>query len=182
MAGLKDIKRAAVREIGSAYSIGLSVLDTDAAATYSTVQSPAGSLISVINGVPRLVTDVTNKALATLAALQQPITHSDGYYTLPAAKTCYFLVVVDASANWYAIQGTYSGQVLYDAGGRPFYGDGSIPQVCVPDTYAVVGAIKVVNDATHTFVPGTTVFNNSTDNVATTVSLNRGPNAVPTFA
>ena len=141
----------------------------------------SGSLISVINGVPRLVTDVTNKAMATLAALQQPITRTDGYISIPVGKTVYFLVVVDKDANWYAIQGTWSGQTLYDAGGRPFFGDGSIPQVCVPDTYAIVGAIKVVT-ADAVFLAGTTTFNNATDNVATTVSLNRGPNAVPTFA
>lgn len=181
MAKLSDISNRAIRELFAAYSMGRSTLAADAAATYSTVQSPAASLHVCINGVPKLAADVTNKVMATLAALQNPITGQDGYYVQPVSTTVYYLVVVNFALTYYAIQGTYLGQA--QTAFKTIAGTGDIPDIAVPELYAPLGCLKVVTDSTHTFTPATTAFN-AAGITTTAVSLNRLPlnGTIPTFA
>jgi hypothetical protein len=170
MSRLKDITAKAVRELGSAYSVGNAIVAADAAATYSNVQLLAGTLTVVIKGVPTRITNVTNKALLAAAELQNPETGRDTFYTQPAGTTVYYLVVHDnVDANWYVIQGTYVGQL------RPFsqkLGDGAIPDIAIGDKYAPLAILKVVN-ATNPFIPGTTAFNAAGVTTTVVASLNR---------
>lgn len=179
--GIGNISNKAVRELAAAYSIGLAVpaMNAGGAATLKTTQSPASSLHTVINGVPKLKANLSAQALTALAALQKPVTGRDTFYIQPVSTTVYYVIVVNGAGTVYVIQGTYSGQNLLPYGLG--LGDGSIPDIAVGESYAPIGAFKVVTASTATFTPGTTALDAA--GVTTTYcSLNRIPNALPTFA
>lgn len=184
MPKLSDVSNKALREILGTYSAGavaVPAINAGSAATFKTTQSPAASLSVVINGQPKLLADASAKALATLAALQNPITGQDGYYVQPVSTTVYYLIVVNYALTWYTIQGTYSGQVISRPYGLNGLGDGSMPDIAVAETYAPVGAIKIVTDSTHTFTPATTALD-AAGITATYASIFKLGNALPTFA
>ncbi len=180
MSKLSDISNAAVREMLGTRSVGTPVLAiTGSAATFKTTQSPASSFLTIINGVPRLLANLSGKALATTALLQFPVTGQNGYYVQPAGTAVYYLVVVNAAGTVYTIQGTYAGQVF-----TPFYnslGTGDCPGVAVKETYAPIGCFLVTTDASHTFTPATT--NLDAAGITTTASdLNLLPSINPVTA
>jgi len=155
MSKLSDISNANLRELLGNRSVSRTLVNLqNGTATFDGVTEPDAIMIVEIDGGLFHIADVTNKALATLAALQNPITGQDGYYVQPAGTTVYYVWVVNAAGTSYVIQGTYSGQAF-----TPFksaLGDGSVPDIAVKSTYAPIAIFKVVTDATHTFTPGTT--------------------------
>lgn len=181
----KDISNKAIRELGAAYMSGaVPVLAANAgsAATIKTTQSPAASLATVINGVPKLKANLSAQALTVLAALQQPVNGNTGFIRQPAGTTAYYLVVVNGAGSVYTIQGNWASYVA----SNPFKTDGNvlIPEIYVPELYAPLGCIKLVN-ATYTtsggWLPGTTNLDAS-GVTATYCDLHRLPDALPTFA
>lgn len=156
MSKLNDVSNAALRDLLGTFSFGKHTLAATAgAATYTTTQSPAASAGIVIDGKPSLFANLAAKVVATLAALQQPITGLNGYYVQPAGTTVYYVVVTDGT-NTYVIQGTYAGQVFTPF--RQQLGTGDVPDVAVKSTYAVLGIIKVVTAGAATFTPATTFW------------------------
>jgi hypothetical protein len=162
MARLQDIQARALRElIGTRITSRSLVNLQNGTATFDSVTEPDGIIVGLIGGGGFSTADVTDKALVTLAALQNPVTGNDGYYDQPKSTTVYYLWVVNAAGTSYVIQGTYAGQVLGYGFPRGPKGDGSIPDVAVPDTYAPVAVFKVVNGTTAVWIPGTTNWNAS---------------------
>ena len=160
MAKLQDIQARALRELIGTRILSRSLVNLqNATATFDSVTEPDALIVGLAGGGAFTTADVTNKVLATLPALQNPVTGNDGYYDQPKSTTVYYLWVVDAAGTSYVIQGTYAGQVLGYGFPRGPKGDGSIPDVAVPDTYAPVAVFKVVNGTTAVFVPGTTNWN-----------------------
>jgi hypothetical protein len=156
MTSLSDVSNGAIRELIGNRSISRTLFNLqNATATYDGVTEPDGIMIVSINGFLFNIADVTNKAMATLAALQHPITGRDTYYSQPVSTTVYYTVVVNAAGTFYAIQGTYAGQVITGNGANGI-GDGSIPDIAVKGTYAPVAVFKVVNGVTAVFIPATT--------------------------
>lgn len=154
MGKLTDIQTRALREMLGTRNLSTAGLGV-ANGTSSKVDS-ANAIATIINGAFCAASALNEYVLTAKAALQNPITHQDTFYVQPVSTTVYYVFVIDAADNVYTIQGTYSGQVL--ASDRGPRGDGSIPRVAVPDTYAVLGAVKVETDSTHTFTPATTGF------------------------
>ena len=156
MSSLADISNGDIRELLGTRGISRSLVNLqDGTATYDTVTEPDAIMSFMVNGNIRTNADLTNKAVATLAALQNPITGQDGYYQQPINTTVYYVLCVNAAGTFYCIQGTYAGQVINRAG-RNGVGDGSIPDIVVKSTYAPFAVLKVVNGATAVFIPATT--------------------------
>lgn len=166
MAKLNDVQNQAIREIlGTRLLKKSALVATGAVATFAATSAPAGGLIYMIDGkVGAAKADVTVEPLVALAALQFPVTGTNGFYTLPVSSTCYFLIVLNAAGTYYAIQGTYAGQVFTNF--RNQLGTGDLPDIAVPATYCPIGWIKVVNGVTAPFIPATTLWNAT--NVTTT--------------
>jgi len=181
-ASLADISNRALRELIGTRSISRTLVNLqDATATFDGVSEPDAIMRYDINGVQCTTADVTNKALATLAALQNPVTGYDGYYSQPVSTTVYYLAVVNAAGTVYVIQGTYADQVLggaYAVGPR---GDGSIPFIAVPETYAPFAVFKVVNGTNAVFIPATTNWN-ATSVVSYAAPVSVVPNGIPADA
>lgn len=153
---LADVSNQAIREMLGTRCLSCSTVNLqNGTATFDSVTEPDARINYTIDGASYTIADRTNEALVTLAALQNPVTHLDGYYVQPANKTVYYLWVVDAAGNDYVIQGTYADQVL--ASDRGPRGDGSIPFIAVPATYAPVAVFKVVTGSA-TFTPATTFW------------------------
>jgi len=155
---LSDVSNKALRELlGNRLYKKSALVATGAAATFAVTSAPAGGLVYSIDGVVGAAkADVTVEPLVTLAALQFPITGTNGFYTLPAGATCYFTIVLNAAGTYYAIQSTYAGQVFTPF--RQQLGSGDVADIVVPSLYVPVGIIKVVN-LTNPFIPATTLWN-----------------------
>lgn len=157
MARLSDLQSRALRELVGTFNKSRPLVNLqNATATFDSVTEPDAIIQYAIAGATYTAADVTNKALATLAALQNPVTGFDGYYQQPKNTTVYYLWVLNAAATSYVIQGTYAGQVLGAGLQRGPRGDGSIPDIAVPDTYCPIAVFKVVNGNTAVWIPGTT--------------------------
>ena len=158
-ASLADVQHAVIRELLGTRTLSESTVNLqDATATFDSVTEPDAKIMTVIDGFIKGHADVTNEALVTLAALQNPVTGYDGYYVQPADTTVYYLWVKNAAGTDYVIQGTYADQVLGGGLAVGPRGDGSIPRVAVPATYAPIAVFKVVTTAV-TFTPATTNWN-----------------------
>jgi len=155
---LTDIVNRAIREaMGAKLLSKPALVATGAVVTFAVTSSPAGGLRYCIDGKsPAVKADVTVEPVTVNAALQNPITGRDSYYTAPAATTFYILIVLDAAGSYKAIQGTYSGQSFTPFRGA--LGTGDLPDIAVANTYVPIGWIKVVN-ATNPFIIGTTFWN-----------------------
>jgi len=163
MARLSDVSNRALREmLGTRNSSQQLVNLQNGTNTFDSVTEPDAIIQGSIAGAALKVADVTNKALATLAALQNPITGYDGYYSQPINTTVYYVWVVNAAGTSYVIQGTYAGQVLGGSKAIAPRGDGLIPDIVVPDTYMPCAVFRVVNGATAVFIPGTTNWDATT--------------------
>lgn len=79
----------------------------------------------------------------------------DTFVSLAANQACTFLITLDTAGTFRVVQGP-----IVDSSAT------LIPVGVLPDARAVCGVIKVVTNASGTFVPGTTAFNNA--NVTTT--------------
>jgi hypothetical protein len=160
MARLQDVQSRALRELLGTFCKSRSLVNLqNATATFDSITEPDSQINVSIAGGSFSFADVTDKALATLAALQNPVTGNDGYYDQPKSTTVYYLWVKNAAGTDYVIQGTYAGQVLGYGFPRGPKGDGSIPDIAVPDTYVPIAVFKVVNGTTAVWVPGTTNWN-----------------------
>lgn len=158
MSSLADISNKALRSlIGTKQHSRPLVNLQDGTATFDSVTEPDAILRFDIDGVAFTAADVTNKALATLAALQNPITGLDGYYSQPVSTTVYYVWCISSAGTSYVIQGTYAGQVI-SRGGRNGVGTGGIPDI-VADGYCPMAIFKVVNGVTAVWIPGTTNWN-----------------------
>ena len=158
MSKTSDIGNKAIRELlANRLYTKPALVATGAVATFAVTSAPAGGLQYSIDGVvPAKKADVTVQPLAAIPELQFPITGTNGFYTAPAGTTFYFVITLDVSGNYGAVQGTYAGQPFF-----PFkaqLGSGDVPDIVVPAKYVAVGIIKVVN-ATNPFIPGTTLWN-----------------------
>ncbi len=172
MSRLSDVSNQAIREMLGTRGISRTLINLqNGTATFDGVTEPDAIMTFMINGQIFTNADLTNKALATLAALQHPVTGRDGYYSQPVSTTVYYLVVVNAAGTFYTIQGTYAGQVIV-GNGAPQVGTGEIPDIAVPATYAPVAVLKVVNGVTAVFIPATTNWD------ATNVTSSAAPIAV----
>jgi hypothetical protein len=157
MARLQDIQYRTLRELIGTRILSRSLVNLqNSTATFDSVTEPDAIIVGLAGGGAFTTADVTNKVLATLPALQNPVTGSDVYYDQPKSTTVYYLWVVNAAGTSYVIQGTYANQVLGYGFPRGPKGDGSIPDIAVPDTYAPVAVFKVVNGTNAVWVPGTT--------------------------
>jgi hypothetical protein len=157
MTTLADLQSRALRELVGTRTLSRTLVNLqNATATFDGVSEPDAIMRYDIGGVQCTTADVTNKALATLAALQNPVTGYDGYIDQPVSTTVYYVACVNAAGTVYVIQGTYDGQVLGGSLAIGPRGDGSIPQIAVPDTYAPFAVFKVVNGTNAVFTPGTT--------------------------
>lgn len=160
MAKIQDLQHRALRELIGTHCKSRSLVNLqDGTATFDSVTEPDAIIQYCIGGATLTKADVTNQAVTALAALQNPVTGYDTFYSQPINTTVYYVWVVDAAGNSYVIQGTYAGQVLGAGLQRGPRGDGSIPDIAVPDTYCPIAVFKVVNGATAVFVPGTTFWN-----------------------
>lgn len=156
MSKLGDLNFKALRNLMGTRAVSRTLVNCqNGTATYDGVTEPDAIMRFDIDGAQFTNADVTNKALATLAALQNPITGRDTYYSIPVSQTVYFTLCVSAAGTFYAIQGTYAGQVISRPDGRNQIGDGSIPDI-VLEGYAPFAVIKVVNGVTAVFIPATT--------------------------
>lgn len=159
MSKLSDVSDKALRELLGTRCLSSSTVNLqDATATFDSVTEPDAKIVYEIDGLKYEAADVTNEALVTLAALQNPITGLDGYYSQPVSTTVYYVWVKNAAGTDYVIQGTYAGQVINRAG-RNGLGDGSIPDIAVAATYAPIAIFRVVNGVTAVWIPGTTNWN-----------------------
>jgi hypothetical protein len=157
MSKLSDVQFKALRNLIGTKCDSLAVVNLqNGTATFDSVSEPDGLIVYTIDGAKRTIADVTNKALATLAGLQNPITGRDGYYSQPISTTVYYVWCVNAAGTSYVIQGTYAGQVISRAG-RDGLGDGSIPDI-VLEGYAPIAVFKVVNGTNAVFIPATTFW------------------------
>ncbi len=169
MSTLADVSNKALRNMLGTRAISRTLVNCqNGTATYDGVSEPDAIMRFDIDGAQFTAADVTNKALATLAALQNPITGQDTYYQQPKNTTVFYVLCVSAAGTFYAIQGTYSGQVIARAG-RNGLGDGSIPDI-VLEGYAPFAVIKVVNGNTAVFIPATTNWD-ATNVVASAVPV-----------
>lgn len=157
MPNLGDISNRALRELLGTRAVSRSLVNLqNATATFDSVTEPDGIIILNIGGFAFHAADVTNKALATLEALQAPVTGYAGYYDQPKSTTVYYVWVMNKAGTSYVIQGTYAGQILGNKVSPPQVGTGLIPDIVVPDTYAPIAVFKVVNGTTAVFTPATT--------------------------
>jgi hypothetical protein len=155
MSKLSDVSNRNLRELLGTRTFKNATV-TSVAATFAATSAPAGGIIYSIDGViPAAKADVTVEPLTALPALQYPITGTNGFYTLPAGKTCYFVIVLDISGNYYTIQGTYAGQTF--TAFKNILGTGDVPDIAVGGTYCPIAILKCVN-ATNPFIPATTSF------------------------
>jgi hypothetical protein len=158
MSKLSDVQYKALRNLLGTRCVSRALVNLqDATATFDSVSEPDGIIRYDIDGVALTVADVTDKVLATLAALQNPVTGRDTYYSQPINTTVYYLWVLSSAGTSYVIQGTYAGQVISRAG-RDGLGDGAIPDIAL-EGYCPVAVFKVVNGATAVWVPATTNWN-----------------------
>lgn len=179
MTTLADLQSRALRELVGTRTHSRTLVNLqNATATFDGVSEPDAIMRFDIAGVQCTTADVTNKALATLAALQNPVTGYDGYYDQPKSTTVYYTACVNAAGTMYVIQGTYAGQVLGGSKAIGPRGDGSIPQIAVPDTYAPFAVFKVVNGTTAVFTPGTTNWD-ATNVVSSACPVSVLPNGIP---
>lgn len=161
---LRDVSNAAIRELLGTRSHSLSIVNLqNGTATFdTTITGTAANMVYSIDGQQFAVAVLSNKALATLAALQTPNTGQAGYYTQPIGSTVYYLAVINAAGTVYVIQGKYSGQVITDASGksRTVSADeaAQLPFVPVAGTYAPFAAFKVAITVTTPFIPATTFW------------------------
>lgn len=161
MSRLSDVQFKALRNLLGTRSVSRSLVNLqNATATFDSTTEPDGIIRFDIDGASFTAADVTDKVLVTLAALQNPITGRDGYYSQPVNTTVYYLWVKNAAGTDYVIQGTYAGQVI-SRFGRDGLGDGAIPDIVV-EGYCPLAVFKVVNGATAVFIPATTNWNAAT--------------------
>lgn len=173
MANLGDLQSRALRELMGTRSDGTATINLqNATATYDLVGEPDGLILYTVAGGSYTLATGADKTLATLAALQNPITGYDGYYDQPVSTTVYYTACVNKAGTIYVIQGTYAGQVLGGSKAIGPRGTGLIPDIVVPDTYAPFAVFKVVNGVTAVWIPGTTNWN------ATNVVSSSAPVAV----
>ena len=98
-------------------------------------------------------------------------------YVLPAGKTMYLLICLNAAGTVAVVQGSYSGQSLaYPDLQRTLTGAGDVPQE--PAGYVAIGLIKIATANAATFTPGTTALD-ATDVTATYYDLQRVPSVNP---
>ena len=155
MAKLNDVGNKAIRELLGTRTFKNATV-TSVAATFAATSAPAGGIIYSIDGViPAAKADVTVEPLTAVAELQYPITGTNGFNTLPAGKTCYFVIVLDISGNYFVVQGTYAGQTF--TAFKNVLGSGDVPDISVPSKYCPIAILKCVN-ATNPFIPATTSF------------------------
>jgi hypothetical protein len=157
MPNLGDLSNRAVRELIGTRCIGSAVINLqNGTATYDLVAEPDGLLLLSIGGAVTTLATGAGKVLATLAALQEPITGYGSYYEQPVSTTVYYVACINAAGTLYCIQGTYEDQVLYGHLKNGPRGTGLIPDIAVPDTYAPFAVFKIVNGATGVWIPTTT--------------------------
>jgi hypothetical protein len=179
MPTLSDISQRALRELIGNRAVSRTLVNLqNGTATFDGVTEPDAIMRYDINGVQCTTADVTNKALATLAALQNPVTGYDGYIAQPVSTTVYYLAVVNAAGTMYVIQGTYAGQILGPGLPKGPRGTGGIPDIAVPATYAPFAIFKVVNGVTAAFTPATT-FWDATNVTSSAVPVSVLPAGVP---
>lgn len=155
---LGEINFKALRSLLGTRAVSRTLVNCqDGTATYDGVTEPDAIMRFDIDGAQFTAADVTNKALVALAGLQNPITGRDTFYSQPINTTVYYVLCISAAGTFYAVQGTYAGQVIA-RNGRDGVGDGAIPDI-VLDGYAPFAVIKVVNGATAVFTPATTFWN-----------------------
>ena len=88
MSRLSDISNRALRELLGNRCLSSSTVNLqDGTATFDSVTEPDARIVFEIDGLKYEAADVTNEALVTLAALQNPITGQDGYYSQPVSTT-----------------------------------------------------------------------------------------------
>jgi hypothetical protein len=161
MASLSDISNRALRELLGTRSSGVATINLqNGTATFDVVAEPDGLMLCTVGGAAIAYATTANVALAAVAALQNPITGYDGYYTQPAGKTVYYVACVNAAAAVKVVQGTYADQVLGGDKAIGPRGTGLIPDIVVPDSYAPIAVFKVVT-AAGTFIPATTFWDSA---------------------
>jgi hypothetical protein len=173
MPNLGDIQARALRELLGTRSDGTATINLqNSTATYDLVGEPDGLILFQVAGGSYTLATGADKVLATLAALQEPITGYNGYYSQPINTTVYYTACINKGGTIYVIQGTYATQVLGGSKALGPRGTGLIPDIVVPDTYAPFAVFKVVNGANAVFIPATTNWN------ATSVVASSAPVAV----
>lgn len=164
MATLNDIANRALRELmGNRCNSKAVVNLQNGTATFDSVTEPDAIINGCIAGEAVTVADVTDKVLAALPALQNPVTGQDGYYSQPINTTVYYLWVAIKAGTSYVIQGVYEGQTITDASGKSrvvgALEAARVPDIAVPSLYMPIAAFKVVNGANAVFIPATTFWN-----------------------
>jgi hypothetical protein len=181
MSKLSDISNRAIREAIGNRTFSQAVLASNGAsgATVKTTVVPSGGIVYSIDGQVYKKANLSAQALTALAALQNPVTGQDGFYTQPDGKTVYYLFVINAAGTVYCIQGTYASQTF--TAFRSAVGTGYVPDIATPATYATIGVMKIVTSG-GTFTPGTTNLD-ATGVTATFADLSTLPsNSTPTTA
>lgn len=153
MAKLNDLNHEAGRELIGARSTNKAGL---AIGTVKSGIDTANTLQYCINGIAYTKAAVTSTALVAAPG-------SRSFVVIPAGKTCYIVMCINAAGTIYAVQGEYTGQLFVSQTNAP-----TVDAYCsrvgvlnVPDTpndLAPFGLIKVVNGSGSDFTIGTTLF------------------------
>ena len=148
MPGLADISQAAVLAALGNINLTRGVLAINAASA-ATIKS-TNAYTYAIGGVFKALSALSAQAFSTGHAAQAPKSVNGTAY----GSTAYYLVVVNAAGTVSTVAGNIHYDSLVSTGGDN-------PAAVLPDApagTAVLGALKVVVDSTHTFTPGTTAL------------------------
>lgn len=159
--------------------------------TRSALAINAGGAATVASAALTYKVDGVVYARAALAAQSIVPTHNifgevqAGARALPAGRTQYIVIGVNAAGTVGVVQGTFAGEtfpVAPNAGlgalanmGTSFVGDGSVPDL--PEGYCPIGLIKVAAGAVG-FIPGVTALD-AANITFTFVSLSNLPSVRP---
>lgn len=153
MAKLNDLTHEATRELSGTRSTNKAGL---AIGTVKSGIDTANTLQYCINGIAYTKAAVTSTALVAAPG-------SRSFVDIPAGKTCYIVMCINAAGTIYAVQGEYAGQLFVSQTNAPTVDAycSRIGVLSVPDTpndLAPFGLIKVVNGSGSVFTIGTTLF------------------------
>lgn len=158
MSALADISNGIIRKaLGNvALTKGVLAINAATAATVKTTNAISYALNGVLYSKAALAAQsiaVTHDAWgAPVSAAAFPA------YVLPAGKTMYLLLSLNAAGTVAVSQGTYDGQAVAHGTdlSKVLVGNGAIPQE--PEGYTAFGLIKVTTAGAATFTPGTTAL------------------------
>lgn len=158
MSALRDILNGSLRKALGNRCLSKITLAINGAAA-ATVKS-TGAINYCIDGIFYTKAALAAQSIAVTHDFQgNPVSASAiSSYVLPAGKTMYLLLCLNAAGTVAVVQGSYEGQSIPNGTDKAkvLVGNGDIP--AEPAGYTAIGLIKITTAGAATFTPGTTAL------------------------